>query len=180
MKHYMCDLETLDTAATAVVTAIGLVEFDPHSTRIGPTFYRVPNDLREQAKRGCTTNPETAVWWMRQSEAARNAITNPTEVSALPTRKCLEDLTAYLGGFGWDTCIWGNGADFDNLILGHLFGAFGMLRPWSYSANRCYRTMKNLPQAPKPARTGTHHNALDDAVSQAIHLQEIYACLKLQ
>ena len=67
--------------------------------------------------------------------------------------------------------------DFDNIILGSLYDAFGLRKPWSYSR---YRTVKNLgigPRTPK-VREGVHHNALDDAITQARHLQEIFACLK--
>ena len=42
------------------------------------------------------------------------------------------------------------------------------------------KTMKNLgigPRNPK-SREGVYHNALDDAITQAVHLQEIFACLK--
>ena len=79
-----------------------------------------------------------------------------------------------------DVELWGNGADFDNTILGSLYDAFGLRKPWSYSRNRCYRTMKNIGIGPrKPqVREGIYHNALDDAITQAIHLQDIFACLK--
>ena len=79
-----------------------------------------------------------------------------------------------------DVELWGNGADFDNTILGSLYDAFGLRKPWSYSRNRCYRTMKNIGIGPRrpQAREGIYHNALDDAITQAIHLQDIFACLK--
>jgi inhibitor of KinA sporulation pathway (predicted exonuclease) len=47
---------------------------------------------------------------------------------------------------------------------------------WKFYNNRCYRTLKNLPAAKGTTidrGTGTHHNALDDAVSQAKHAVQI-------
>jgi exodeoxyribonuclease VIII len=41
---------------------------------------------------------------------------------------------------------------------------------WEFWKDRCYRTIKNCyPDVPFDRR-GTHHNALDDARSQALHL----------
>jgi hypothetical protein len=51
-------------------------------------------------------------------------------------------------------------------------------RLWSYSRNRCYRTMKRMfGEGVKVSRHGVHHNGLDDAITQAVHLQEIIACM---
>ena len=53
-----------------------------------------------------------------------------------------------------------------------------MLKPWSYGKNRCYRTMKRIFGENVPlVRQGVHHNGLDDAITQAVHLQEIFACV---
>ena len=46
-------------------------------------------------------------------------------------------------------------------------------RPWKYYNDRCYRTVKNLRPDVPMIRGGTHHNALDDAKSQATHLMAI-------
>jgi len=52
-----------------------------------------------------------------------------------------------------------------------------MERPWYFWNDRCYRTMKSLyPQIPME-RDGVHHNALDDAISQARHLMAILKCM---
>jgi hypothetical protein len=74
--------------------------------------------------------------------------------------------------------IWGNGASFDNAILAEAYDCARIDRPWKYWNDRCYRTMKNqFPLVPF-RRSGTHHNALDDARSQAEHLMEIFEDLK--
>jgi exodeoxyribonuclease VIII len=174
----MIDLETWDTSPTAVVTAIGAVVFDPYSNRIGDTFYRVTNDWVEQQKKGRTINGDTVAWWLQQSHEAQQALVNPPARSSCSTFSALREFTEFLGTLTGDVEIWGNGADFDNVILGSLFQTYGAARPWSYSKNRCYRTIKATTKIPHgtvlPMRAGTHHNALDDALTQAQTLQAIY------
>lgn len=51
--------------------------------------------------------------------------------------------------------------------------AAGLEQPWAFWNDRCYRTLKARSEL-KIARTGTHHNALDDAKSQALHLITIW------
>jgi exodeoxyribonuclease VIII len=44
------------------------------------------------------------------------------------------------------------------------------MQPWRHWNDRCYRTVKSLYPDVKLERVGTHHNAVDDAESQARHL----------
>ncbi len=178
MAHIMLDLETLDTSSTAVVTAIGAVFFDPHSSFTGSRFYRVTNDWSEQQKHGCTVSGDTVHWWLTQSKEAQSHLVYPDPGSSCSTEQALRDFIDFLDGFGGDVEVWGNGADFDNIILGNLYKAYGIQRPWTYSKNRCFRTMNSLSKGKQyvaPARQGTHHNALDDALTQATILQAIFA-----
>jgi len=48
-----------------------------------------------------------------------------------------------------------------------------MNRPWTPWMDRCYRTMKELIQMPFDERSGSYHNALDDAMYQTKHLLKI-------
>ena len=66
--------------------------------------------------------------------------------------------------------MWGNGAEFDNVILSQAYKNVEKEVPWQYYNNRCYRTVKNLFPHIEMERVGAHHNALDDAKSQAEHL----------
>lgn len=181
VDNIMLDLETLDTTSTAVVISIGAVAFNPRSKELGPTLYlELTNDLVAQQKRGCTISANTVVWWMRQGNQARMLFAEgpPDDPKQVSTREALERFSEFVTNNGGHKAkIWGNGADFDNIILGNLYKAFGMPVPWSYSRNRCFRTMKALGPA-KYTRYGVHRNALDDAITQAKHLQEITACLR--
>lgn len=162
MEDVMLDLETLDTAITAAVISLGAVFFD--KDRVGHTFYRVL-DVEDQQAAGRTVNQKTMEWWAQQSEAARKVfLAEPT-----PTRVVLAEFAEFLGDR--NIKVWGNGADFDCSITGSLYDTFKVKRPWSYSNNRCFRTLKNVALAhgshDLPQREGAHHNALDDAIYQA-------------
>jgi exodeoxyribonuclease VIII len=69
-----------------------------------------------------------------------------------------------------DCKLWGNGASFDNAILANAYAALKMEQPWAFWNDRCYRTIKAMHPKQKQQHLGTHHNALDDAISQAEHL----------
>lgn len=184
MKHIMLDLETLDTASSAVVISIGAVAFDPRTNALGDKFYvELTDDIARQQAHGRTIAIDTVRWWMRQDALAKRvfSMSPPDGVERANTLDALSRFGLFVATNGArDAELWGNGADFDNIILGNLYDAFGLRKPWSYSRNRCYRTMKNLGIGPRrpQVREGVHHNALDDAITQAVHLQEIFACLK--
>lgn len=184
MNHIMLDLETLDSSPSAVVISIGAVAFDPHTNALGDRFYvEMTEDITAQQARGRTISGDTVRWWMKKNALARRVfeVPPPDGVTRVNTFEALTRFWLFVSANGdRDAELWGNGADFDNIILGTLYDAFKLGKPWSYSRNRCYRTMKNIgvgPRKPK-VREGVHHNALDDAVTQAVHLQEIFACLK--
>lgn len=184
MKHIMLDLETLDTTSSAVVISIGAVAFDPRTNALGDKFYvEMTEDTAAQQARGRTISGDTVRWWMQQDVLAKRvfSVPPPDGVERVNTFEALSRFGLFVAANGdRDVELWGNGADFDNIILGSLYDAFGIRKPWSYSRNRCYRTMKNIGVGPRrpQVREGVHHNALDDAITQAIHLQEIFACLK--
>ena len=185
MNHIMLDIETLDTAQSAVVLSIGAVVFDPHSKELGEKFYvEFTTDLDTQQRVGRTVSAATVTWWMQQGAAAKQIFVDPAPegVRRVSTAQGLTEFASFIArNGGKEAQLWGNGSDFDNVIVGSLFDSFGLIKPWSYSKNRCYRTMKRLfGENVKLHRQGVHHNGLDDAITQAVHLQEIFACMKPQ
>jgi inhibitor of KinA sporulation pathway (predicted exonuclease) len=116
---------------------------------------------------GLKMDISTIMWWMQQSEDARAALNTP----APQLWKALEDFTQWIDSTpAPDLEIWGNGANFDNVLLAAAYDACGLPRPWKHYQDRCYRTLKCLHPDMKIERSGTHHNALDDARCQAEHL----------
>lgn len=168
MNDIMLDLETMGTAANAPIVGIGAVRFNPKSEEIGDTFYTLI-DLESSVNAGGVMSASTVLWWMQQSDAARNEICNPDIVRFT----IHEALLKFSDWVKLDDKIWGNGVDFDNVILSATYKQCGIKQPWQFWNNRCYRTVKSLRPNIKLEREGVHHNCLDDAISQAKHLQKL-------
>lgn len=162
--HIMVDLETLGTSSNSVILSLGAAKF----TRFGvtDTFYR-HIDPQSCVNAGLVMDVSTVMWWMMQSDDARAAFAGKGD----PLTGVLQDFGLW---FPKDACLWGNGATFDNVLLGSAYKAVGLKKPWPYWGDRCYRTVKNMyPEIVPPAFKGDKHNALDDAVHQAEHMVAI-------
>jgi hypothetical protein len=165
----MVDLETLGNGSNSVIIAVGAVEFDPDTQTLGSEFYAVV-DPQSCVDAGLEVDVSTVLWWMKQSDAARSAFQRPGK----PLQDILIDFAKW---YPSGAALWGNGATFDNVILGNAFRALNIEQPWKFWNDRCYRTLKNLlPDVPL-GRAGTHHNALDDAKTQAAHANKLLAAL---
>lgn len=163
MNHCMVDLETMSTANNAAIVSIGAVAFT--SEEVFEKFY-VTISLEECAHYKMDISPSTVLWWMRQSDVAR------AELWAPATRTMCDALVDFSAFYRTQQCetLWGNGAAFDNVILASAYDVAGVIRPWKYNADRCFRTMKAVMPAEDHPRAGIYHNALDDAVWQAEYL----------
>lgn len=170
----MIDLETMSSNNDAAVIAIGAVKFckvdGPLKGKVLPTtaifdsFYRTV-DLESAVGYGLQMSASTVKWWLQQSkEAQQDLLKNNDSLT-----KALVDFAQWLGPQEGFAGVWGNGADFDNVILRNAYIATAITPPWSHRQNRCYRTLKSFCPHIVLERQGTHHNALDDAKSQASH-----------
>ena len=171
MKHendVMLDLETTGTGPTAAIIAIGAVEFDLAAGVIGARFYATI-DLASAVHAGGVMDAATVMWWMQQSDAAREAFARGDEHIA----SVLHRFAGWMAARGVDVRVWGNGAAFDNVILASAYHRNGTPPPWQFRNNRCYRTVKALRPGVPPVRVGTPHNAVDDAETQALHLMAL-------
>lgn len=173
--HCMLDLESMGTGSYAAIVSIGAVKFDlapsvDSAIRL-ETFYQTIS-LASSMKAGLRVDADTIEWWTRQSAEARNSLFSEHAVDLD------EALLGFAQWYGEDDSIpvWGNGAGFDNVILGNAYKATGLDQPWSYKADRCFRTLRSLaPDVPAPDGCRVKHNALDDAIEQAKWLQAIVA-----
>ena len=177
MNHFMLDLETMGTGPDAAIVAIGAVPFDPDAGALGAGFYRAVS-LESAVTWGGKITASTIVWWLQQSYAARHALVGG---SAGGIRIVLRHLYEWMHdeARGADPIVWGNGSDFDNVVLRSAYERCGIEAPWSFRDNRCYRTLRALrPDVVMDKRIGTHHNAQDDALSQAQHALAIFAAMR--
>jgi hypothetical protein len=157
----MVDIETLASRHDAMVLSIGAVKIDPVKMELGETFYAVL-PLKEQQRAGRYIDERTVRWWAMQTYDAQQVLRD----KQTPYADLRNTLHAFNRYYGDSTGLWGNGVDFDNVILRHLFEQFDVDPAWSYRHNRCFRTMRALWPT-RLEREGVHHNALDDAIYQA-------------
>lgn len=162
MSRIMLDLETMGNKPTSAIIAIGAVKFG--NGEILDRFYQKIS-LESSMDAGLTVDASTIIWWMNQSDDARKEFKdNDPHIDSV-----LIDFWVWCGEVNE---MWGNGASFDNTILSNAYDVVGIEKPWKFWQDRCYRTIKaSSPIELK--RVGTHHNALNDAESQALHLMEI-------
>lgn len=186
-KRVMVDLETLGTRPGCVILSIGAVVFDEEDKMLGRKFY-VEINQNSCTELGLYVDPSTMEWWKKQDLEARRVLYatsgtlgrslpdalemfgNWLEAAFSPNWSSMAGEPSYDPSKLKDVEIWGNGSDFDNAILAAAYRATNLPQPWQFYNSRCYRTLKNLfPQHKMAKRIGTHHNALDDAESQARH-----------
>jgi hypothetical protein len=165
----MLDLETLGTSPGSAILAIGAVKFG--GGQILAEFYQRVN-LKSCTQYDLKIDPDTVLWWLQQSDEARMEVTKEGRHLAMVLRSFGEWVhTAQHAEMEGEPEVWGNGASFDNVLLAVAYDRIGITPPWKCHQNsRCYRTVKNLYPDVQMERSGTHHNALDDARSQAMHL----------
>lgn len=184
----MLDLETMGKTPGCAILAIGAVMFRP--TVLDGVVWRLGEiidefyariDLQSCVDLGLTIDAGTVLWWLEQSSEARAEATCPEGRESLPGALLrFDQWVASRQGIKKDDGgnpvhdkfieVWGNGSDFDNVILEACYRAVNIPLPWDHFGNRCYRTLKNQFPGVKLVRAGTHHNALDDARCQARHL----------
>lgn len=198
LRHIMLDLETLGTGKDACIASIGACLFDPDTGYVpnpgnmegveGLYCFHEIIDLEGSSNIG-TIDPGTVMWWMRQSDAARESLFGEGVVRT--------DLGHALSAFsGWlqtnglnpsnrrEWCLWANDPDFDVAILISAFVRHGIAFPLPYNSSRSMRTMRHLSQryeleidqASVPANV-LQHNALADAIYQAWVVNHIFDAL---
>jgi len=160
----MIDLETTGLQPGCAIASIGACSFGPNLLTAKSYFHgfaKTP-DYR------FNTNVETLTWWSKQPESVRAEVFKGT----MPIDTLLKDFSAFISTFA-SVRVWGNSASFDLKILEKAYEICGIELPWEFRDEMCYRTLKQLyPQIPyKKPRTS--HIALEDAIAQANHADEI-------
>lgn len=169
--HIMLDLETWGTRPGDIIVSIGAVKFD--GVNILDRFH-VGIDPKTAEAVGLKSQASTLEWWLDDERAEARKAWHALEKV---------DIAVALDGFGmWytegeespgQTPVWGNGSTFDNVLLRAAYGACGMTYPAPFYLDWCYRSVKSQRPDIRLERVGVHHSAVDDAESQARHLQKL-------
>ncbi|MBW0622406.1 3'-5' exoribonuclease [Escherichia coli] len=172
--HLMIDLETMGKNPDAPINALAGKFFDPATGEMGPEFSKTI-DLETA---GGVIDRNTIKWWLKQSREAQSAILTdeiPLDDALLQLREFIDENS---GEFFVQ--VWGNGANFDNVILRRSYERQGIPCPWRYTNDRDVRTMVALGLVMDfDARSvitfeGERHNALHDARYQAKYVSAIW------
>ncbi|EEV7102188.1 exonuclease [Escherichia coli] len=172
--HLMIDLETMGKNPDAPIASIGAVFFDPQTGEQGPEFSKII----DMGTCGGTVDISTIEWWLQRSGEARAAILAdriPLDDALLQLREFIDENS---GEFFVQ--VWGNGANFDNVILRRSYERQEIPCPWRYTNDRDVRTIVALGLVMDfDARSvitfeGERHNALHDARYQAKYVSAIW------
>ncbi|EGL7838496.1 exonuclease [Escherichia coli] len=172
--HLMIDLETMGKNPDAPIISIGAIFFDPQTGDMGPEFSKTI-DLETA---GGVIDRDTIKWWLKQSREAQSAILT----DEIPLDDALLQLRKFINENSGESFvqIWGNGANFDNVILRRSYERLGIPCPWRYYNDRDVRTIVELGNSigfevrMAIPFEGVPHNALDDARHQAKQVSAIW------
>lgn len=172
-KSLMVDLETLAVSPNSVILSLGAVHFDPYGQGITDSIY-MKIDLDEQDKLGREVDPGTLDWWSKQDPAIME------EAFSLENRISLTEAMQRFHKFAWGcNTFWSHGSIFDIAILENVFVQLKKPVPWNFWQIRDTRTIFDLgidPEMPQNSK----HDALQDAIRQAMGVQNVYKKLGLK
>ena len=175
MADIMLDIETLGTRPGCVILTLGAVKFNPFSLDApGPGLYVRP-DVDEQIAKGREVQEDTMLWWMEQAEDVREEALG--EDGRISVEEMYRQLNRFLVG---SNNIWCQGPAFDMVIIENLYRQYGWPTPWQFWQIRDSRTLFGVHGDPRVKGKVGLHNALEDCVSQATAVQQVYNKLGLE
>lgn len=183
MKAIMVDMETLGVRDTSEILSLGAVVFDPFTRQtkeelLEASFYACPTYTDEDSKH-FTYDQSTIDWWGEQSDNAMRVIDAGPHV---PVRELLNLFSEF-----WKSHdavqIWAKPPSFDVDKLEHHFRVFNMYVPWNFRNVFDVRTVLMQGEylanfKPNYPEGGIPHYALDDAIAQALMVQEVHEVLR--
>jgi len=170
----MLDLESLGTRPDCAILTLGAVKFNPYVLDDFSESLYLRIDVDEQLALGREVQEDTLQWWMKQAEDVRE------EALGEGDRVSLESMYKQLNRFVVGvTNIWCQGPAFDIVILENIYRQCGWPTPWQFWQIRDSRTLFGVHGDPREKGKVGLHNALEDCVSQAQGVQQIYHKLNI-
>jgi hypothetical protein len=175
MSDIMLDLESLGTRPDCAILTLGAVKFNPYDIQSEPgpgLYFRI--DVDEQLALGREVQEDTLNWWMQQAEDVREEALGENDRISLT--EMYQRLNKFLVG---SNNIWCQGPAFDIVILENIYRQMGWPTPWQFWQIRDSRTLFGVHGDPREKNKIGLHNALEDCVSQAQGVQQIYHRLNI-
>jgi len=164
----MIDLETASTENNAAIVQLAAVEFGlPYG--VTPRTFNSYIALESCERARMNVSVGTMMWWDKQDPQLRAKVFGGIE----HIWHALDKFEAWCEK-EFDDCnnveLWGNGADFDCVILRNAYDLVGTGYPFDFRKHRCFRTLKSLAPPSLERLFPTNpmkHDALEDARNQA-------------
>lgn len=172
-NHLMIDLETMGVRSNSSIVSLAAVEFDLETGETGEEFYKNVS-LQSCVDLGLKIDPDTVMWWIKQSEEARTSLISG---KSYDIRDVLNHFSVFCDS---EYQVWGNSARFDLGILANAYEMVGIQVPWNQFKERCVRTLASLEPTIKKnhVHKGTDHNALSDCYKQIGYCSKIWNTLR--
>ncbi|WP_335989561.1 3'-5' exonuclease [Pseudoalteromonas sp. CH_XMU1449-3] len=168
-KDFMLDLESMGTDPKDALLSIGISPMNIEERTIGKGFYtRI--SLESCQELGMNINASTVIWWLEQSQEARDEFKG--NYAHTPITTALAAVSEFISNQAGDTPqdqirVWGNGSMMDNALLLAAYDMAGMSAPWTHRGDMCYRTLRALAPNVERVKPTIAHHALSDAEAQA-------------
>lgn len=187
--HVMIDIETWDTAPTAIVRAIALLAFASNGEVVGKRLIDARETVDEQLEHGRTVDAGTVAWWRKQGplRAHIDRHLDKDLVCARSVEQILEEIDAFVRGapMGDNDKTWSRGR-YDMSIIRDLYQTEECDRdpidnaviisepPWPYWAEADVRTLDVLTDKVWPDHP---HDPISDAEAQ---IRQVVNALRLR
>lgn len=175
--HIMVDIETFGKKSGSAIVSIGAVEFNMLTGETGKEF-KINASLQSCIDIGLTIDPDTVMWWMKQSDEARKSL---TEGDIVHINVALIHLKEFFEECDGKKCeVWGNSPRFDLEKLDAAYGKIGVEIPWDFRKERCVRTLVSFyPEIKNMTKfNGVAHDAVFDCYHQIKYCSETYRRIK--
>ncbi|KKN66392.1 hypothetical protein LCGC14_0472140 [marine sediment metagenome] len=179
--HVMLDLETMGLPPRGAIISIGLCYFDIRTGEIGPTFER-NIALDSSVERGMTIDQGCVDFWNQSDTQVAFEILKQDPVRL---EVALMELIDFITEHKKHPCLWGNGSNFDNVILEQAFKLCDLhfiahfrqwrdMRTWVMLGAKLLGMNKAEMRADFNDEGFRKHVAIDDAILQAKIVSRIW------
>ena len=170
----MLDIETTGTSPGSGICTIGAIKFNravdlPMIDKCEKFYVRISLDSLETY--GFTSDPQTLMWWENQDSKIRDEAFGAGN-DRIDIKQALEEFSAWYGD-----CekVWGNGDDFDCVLMAVAYEKTGLgAPPWRFWQTRDLRTLLDISGSQKVVQDDNQHHALHDAYGQTLALKEYF------
>jgi hypothetical protein len=171
----MLDIETLSTQPNASILSIGAIRFNRKGpilplNKMDQFYIRIDRKSCDDLK--MHVDPKTVEWWDKQDEAIRDEAMGDGD-DRVTLREGLEKLTKWIGG--GNVTPWGNGDDFDCVIMGEAYKSVGLTQPWKFWNTRDVRTILDFGNIkPWNLPADNKHHPINDCYRQIWGVKKVF------